>query len=184
MKEKEIIPNETIYFEDKKIKPGKDGKYKCPFRCGRPDYPAPRWKTMAGFLKHLNECPKSGAGLKKQAEAYKALMVIEDKRKQEALASCPQKIGDTIYFVHEVITKPEYVRRGDRMVRMRYEAEKAFHAERIVIDAIDWDGSHGVIFNRSYHPRIMCSSWEDAQVKAREAEKAYKQYLEDCAMCR
>ena len=178
------MENETIYFEDKKIKPHKDGKYRCPFHCGAEGYPKPKWKTMKGFLKHLNECPKSGAAQKRQEEARKIQMAAEENRKQEALANCKHKIGDTIYFVQETITKPTHVRRGDRMVHVRYEAEKVFRAERIVIDDIGWDGSHGVIFNRSYHPRIMCASWEEAQTQAREAEISYKQYLEDCAMCR
>jgi hypothetical protein len=179
-----LFENETIYFEDKKIKPHKDGKYRCPFHCGRSGYPAPKWKTMKGFLKHLNECPNSGAGRKKQEEVNKILMVAEEKRKEEALSACPHKIGDIIYFVHEVITKPEYVRRGDRMVRMRYEPEKAFYAERIVIESIDWDGSCGIIFNRSFHPRVLCASWEEAQKQAVEAAISYKEYLDDCARCR
>ena len=181
---KELFENEVIYFEDKKIKPGRDGTYRCPFRCSRSDYPAPKWKTMKGFLKHLNECPKSSAGRSKQNEVYKAQLAVEEGRRKEALAVCPYKIGDTIYFVHEVITKPEYVKRGDRMVRMRYEPEKAFWARIEIIESLDWDGSHGVIFNRAYRPLKMCSSFEDAQKQAKESEEAWKQYVEDCQRCR
>lgn len=32
------------------------GKYRCPQRCGHPDYPQPSWTTEKGFLKHLESC--------------------------------------------------------------------------------------------------------------------------------
>ena len=32
------------------------GVYRCPWDCGTPGYPAPKWKTEAGFRKHLESC--------------------------------------------------------------------------------------------------------------------------------
>lgn len=32
------------------------GKYRCPARCGHPDYPQPSWVSDKGFLKHLAAC--------------------------------------------------------------------------------------------------------------------------------
>lgn len=36
--------------------PGRDGFYRCPNKCGNPDYPQPKWKTQKGFDKHMAEC--------------------------------------------------------------------------------------------------------------------------------
>lgn len=33
-----------------------DGFFRCPNRCGHPDYPQPKWKTEAGFNRHLEKC--------------------------------------------------------------------------------------------------------------------------------
>ena len=32
------------------------GVYRCPWGCGNPGFPAPKWKTEAGFRKHLATC--------------------------------------------------------------------------------------------------------------------------------
>ena len=32
------------------------GVYRCPWDCGTPGYPAPKWRTEAGFRKHLAGC--------------------------------------------------------------------------------------------------------------------------------
>ena len=34
----------------------KAGVYRCPWSCGTPGYPAPKWRTEAGFRKHLAGC--------------------------------------------------------------------------------------------------------------------------------
>lgn len=34
----------------------KGGVYRCPWGCGTPGFPAPKWKTEAGFRKHLATC--------------------------------------------------------------------------------------------------------------------------------
>lgn len=40
-------------------KPGKDGRFRCPYKCHDTAYPAPKWKTEAGFAKHLAKCPEN-----------------------------------------------------------------------------------------------------------------------------
>ena len=34
----------------------KAGVYRCPWDCGAPGFPAPKWRTEAGFRKHLATC--------------------------------------------------------------------------------------------------------------------------------
>lgn len=32
------------------------GFFRCPWKCGNTDFPQPKWKTEAGFKKHLEGC--------------------------------------------------------------------------------------------------------------------------------
>ena len=184
MKEKEIVPNETIYFEDKKISPGKDGQYKCPFKCGRAGYPSRRWKTMAGFMKHLNECPRSAAGRKRAEEKDTLARIAAEEYKAKALAAIGHKVGDTIHFVHEIIVKPEYERRGSRQVRMRYEPVKRFVGKTDRIERIDWL-ANAVFLNYYIRcPLTTYGSYADAEQAAKKRQEEWDKYVHDCQMCR
>ena len=184
MKEKELIPNETIYFEEKKIPPGKDGQYKCPFKCGRAGYPSRRWKTMAGFMKHLNECPRSAAGRKMTEERDTLARIAAEEYKAKALAAIGHRIGDTIHFVHEIIVKPEYEQRGSRQVRMRYEPVKKFVGKTDKIERIDWLGQ--AVFLNYYIrcPLTTYDSYAEAVKAAEERQEKWDEYVHDCQMCR
>lgn len=35
---------------------GRDGYFRCPHRCGDPNYGQPKWKTEEGFAGHLAKC--------------------------------------------------------------------------------------------------------------------------------
>ena len=45
-----------MLFDGVEYKPWKDEKYRCPWRCHNPDFPAPKWSTEKGFQKHLEGC--------------------------------------------------------------------------------------------------------------------------------
>lgn len=45
-----------VEYDSKTYERDSRGKYRCPNRCGHPDYPQPSWVTDKGFLKHLAEC--------------------------------------------------------------------------------------------------------------------------------
>jgi len=51
---------EEVEFEGLKIKPSR-GAYRCPWGCGNPGFPPPKWKTAGGFLKHLSACKNKPA---------------------------------------------------------------------------------------------------------------------------
>lgn len=36
--------------------PGRDGKFRCPWLCHDPEWPAPKWSTEKGYQKHLEKC--------------------------------------------------------------------------------------------------------------------------------
>ena len=95
-----------IEFEGKIIKPSKTGIYKCPFGCGRKDYPAPKWKTEKGFMRHLENCYMRPSAVEKrnnekqqknndQIERNNILETLKDL----FIATLKYKIGDEISFV-------------------------------------------------------------------------------------
>lgn len=49
---------ESFMFGNIEIKP--IGKiFRCPFNCGDPRYPKPKWKTVNGIKRHLESCPNN-----------------------------------------------------------------------------------------------------------------------------
>lgn len=63
--------NGTAYERDSR------GKYRCPNRCGHPDWPQPSWSSDKGFLGHLAKC--------KGADTWRPEPVTE----REKFADCP-----------------------------------------------------------------------------------------------
>jgi hypothetical protein len=49
-----------VEYDGKTYERDSRGKYRCPRRCGREDYPQPSWLSDKGFLKHLEECREWG----------------------------------------------------------------------------------------------------------------------------
>lgn len=45
-----------VEFQGVQYSPWRDGAYRCNWKCHNPDFPAPKWKTEKGFLKHLEGC--------------------------------------------------------------------------------------------------------------------------------
>jgi len=45
------------------MEPDRRGFYRCPYVCGDPDWPQPKWKTIAGIEKHLAKCTQNPANL-------------------------------------------------------------------------------------------------------------------------
>jgi hypothetical protein len=171
-----------IEFDGKIVKPDKRGFYRCPFRCGSPNYPQPKWKTEKGFRKHMSKCPNSPSQLKIKTESLNKYYKDLEMQKIEALKNVEQKIGDRIFYVLEEITKPTHVQRFNRMVRVRYEPEKRFMAGETIINKIDFNGQ--VLFNGAIPLHSLYSSMEEAKTKAERLQKEYDDWLKMCDMCR
>ena len=92
------------------------------------------------------------------------------------------KIGDTIFYVCEVIVKPTHVKRGNRMVHVRYEAEKKFSYGETTINRIDFDGR--VFFNSGIRIENLCESLEEAKIKAEQKQKSYDEHVAFSSLCR
>lgn len=174
MKEQSVLPN--IEFEGQIVKP-KNGVYRCPFRCGKSDYPKPTWKTEKGFRKHMEQCPARPSLIKIHEEN-------EERKRNEDISKVTQKIGDTIYFVREIIIKPTHVMRSGKMVKVRYEPVKRFEPETAKIESINWVLYWGVYFNDGIFPYELCDSIEEAIKKATEKQKSWDEHVKFSEMCR
>lgn len=189
--------NTTISFEGAEIKPWKDGKYRCPFGCHRRDYPRPKWGTYKGFLKHLESCPQTPSAVERRNMSSTDNKARYEAMKAEILAEFPHKIGDVLHCVKEIIVKPTHVQRGNRMVKVRYEAEKKFEAYTFELKSIDFSGegitegitkeyvlSNRLLLNRSIGMQRLCKNKEEAELTAKEAQAAYDAHVKFSSDCR
>ena len=189
--------NTAINFEGSEINPWKDGKYRCPFGCHRSDYPRPKWGTEKGFLKHLESCPQTPSAVERRNMSSDDNKARYEAMKGEILAEFPHKIGDVLYCVKETIVKPTHVQRGNRMVKVRYEAEIRFEAYTFELKSIDFSGegitegitkeyvlSNRLLLNRSFGMQRLCKSKEEAELAAKEAQTAYDAHVKFSSDCR
>jgi hypothetical protein len=196
MKKKEIIPEPTDIDFDGTIVKLKNGVYKCPFHCNTGSgYPAQKWKTEKGFRQYMLKCPKSPSFVKRRFDEINLELEAFNKMKAELLPTLPYTIGQKIYYVREIITKPTHEKRWNRMVRVRYEEEKRFSAEEDEIKTIDveWDGyvpkdidsmKHYVVLNGRIKLRTLCDSYKEAIEKAIQDKIKYDEACEFAYMCR
>jgi hypothetical protein len=192
---------EHIEFEGKIIKPSPTGIYKCPFGCGRKDYPAPKWKTKKGIEKHLSTCymrPSAVAArnevLQQKEQTAKDYQEALDFFKDEILHNLPYKIGDEIYYIHKHIVKDTHEWRGNRRVHVRYEPILSFTAQRESIREINFckpdfeptpDNAQRLIyFNNGIGINSLLSSYEEAKKIAGEKTKADEEYRNQCSQYR
>ena len=169
-------------FEGKLVEP-KSGIYRCPFKCGQIGYPQPKWKTEAGFKKHMEKCPKSPSNIKKREEQQK---VLDDKLKikaDEILKNAKYKVGDKVAYYTYRVTKPTHVQRWNRMVKVRYEEERYYYADEIVINNIS-SNHYNVIYNGFLVENNICENLEVAKQKSKDNQKNYNESCEFASRCR
>lgn len=66
-----------VEYDGKTYERDSRGKYRCPNRCGHPDYPQPSWVSDKGFLKHLGIC------------IITSVWTPEPVQEREKVMSCP-----------------------------------------------------------------------------------------------
>lgn len=173
----------VVEFEGKEIKPSR-GVYHCPYGCGRSDYPKPSWKTERGFKKHLADCPMSPSAQASKQEKQRQQREAEDLRRVDALAAVKHKIGDSIYYVREVIVSPTHVQRGNRLVHVRYEPVKRVAWGEVEVVSINWHPNMGVYFNEGIWLSDLCSSQEEARTTAERKQAKWDEHVEFSEMYR
>jgi hypothetical protein len=163
--------NGIIDFEGTIVKPNKSGVYKCPFHCGDPRYSLPKWKTEKGFRQHMEKCPKRPFHVNSIKEKETVIKELFDKMKEELIPTLPYTIGQKLIYVKEIILKPTHVQRGNRMVKVRYEAVKDFQAREEELKTIDvrWlgfvpknleDMKHYILLNNHISPSDYVKLWK------------------------
>jgi len=183
-------------FEGVKIKPSKTGVYRCPFNCNRSDYPAPKWKTEQGIMKHLQSCRNRPSNVKRLAENKEVEDEIFEGLKKKALAMVTQKDGDKIFWVRRIVVKDTHEQRGNRLVKMRYEPILRFEAYESEIKTIDLLSNsnrapsaeylfkHNVFFNTIIPIGSLRNSIEEAKSDAAKLTKQDEDYRRESSMLR
>lgn len=161
----------------------KAGVYRCPFKCGDPRYPAPKWKTEAGARKHLAQCPKRPEAMEAQRKADEARQAAFEQTKATALASARHKIGDTIHFVSIHVRKPTHENQRGRMVRVRYEEVRHYGARTEVIASVGFDGGC-VVYNHRITEADIFPTVTEAEEQARTRQVGYDERCRLAAECR
>jgi len=186
----------VIEFEGVKIKPSKSGVYKCPFNCHTGNYPAPKWKTEQGIMKHLKSCRSRPSNVKRLAENKEIEDEIFEGLKKKALAMVTQKVGDKIYWVRKIIVKDTHEQRGNRLVKVRYEPVLRFEACETEIKTIDvlknsnyapdaeYILNRYVYFNTTIPISSVRSSFDEAKADARKLTIQDEKYRHESSMLR
>lgn len=169
-------------FEGVQVKVATGGVWKCPFRCGDSRFPARKWKTEAGIRRHLSECPQSPSKIAERHAQREVDQQINEQKKQDALSGCQVRVGDTIFYVHEITVRPTHEERFGRMVRVRYEPVMRFEAREATIKTIDFNGS--LIFNGHIRMSAVCATREEAKERATAMQKADDDHREFAASVR
>lgn len=136
------MEQDTVTFNNVVYKKNKAGYFKCPYNCSNAGYPAKKWKTTKGFLKHMEDHVLWEAKAVAKLQ-YEKEYLIQKNKNIEAYIEAMSKltpmynIGDVIYVVHDCISKPEYVWKFNRNVRVRYFDYYTYECRKIVISKID-----------------------------------------------
>ena len=187
-----------IEFEGEKVKPNKQGYYKCPFKCGDPRYPEKKWKTEKGFRKHMEKCPNRPSVLKEKERKKKEEQDLLEYYKNYFLNNDAWEIGTELPIVRDHIIKPEYKQRGNRMVRVRYEAVHKFDATFITINDYAFKNilpfglntdyetfKHNTVFiNGTFRIGDVKDSIEEAEKEAKQKQEGHDEHLRFSSMVR
>lgn len=178
------------------IKPNKQGFYKCPY-CppSTNGYPARKWKTEKGILKHLSECNYTPEKMLLKKEKEESDKIKFDILVREALQLLNIGNGDRIYYVKSIVVKPEYEWRGNRRVRVRYEEVLKFEACSVMVHSIDakysdyFTTANAVLTNCLFiNGTIMfdqiCADRSSAELKAKKLQDNHDAYLKFSSECR
>jgi len=167
--------------------PDKRGLYHCEFHCRpSPKFPAPTWKTLAGYEKHLKSCPK-------RPEAIAARLNEQEQResvRRAKIAACPRRVGESVFVIFRRVTRPTHVWRGSRQVRMYYEELYAFDAMSATIQEINWlgDDQFGYYQYRDLYGYFsegdVYNSLEEAKQVAAQKLAGHQEAVRNAEMCR
>lgn len=187
---------EQIVFDGRLINKGWRYYY-CPFECGDPRYPPPKWKTKKGFQGHLKKCPKNPSVIKKKKEKNKEILPYFAKMVHK------YSIGNILYYIKETVIKPthEYHYGGiiagvkySRRVRVRNEAVLKYTVKEITVKNISFRYPESEEFNKEklknfiiyneINVNSLFANKEECEESANKKQKDHEEYLDLCSRCR
>ena len=171
------------------IKPSR-GAYSCPYKCGAGSkYPAPKWKTEKGLMKHLSQCCMRPEAVRQRDDQQKRDGIIAaqkaelfQRKQSEMLEICNYSLGQKVCYIATTIVKPRYEQRGGRMVKVRYEDVLRFDGAVAVIKRIGWTGQT-YIFNGEMYESDLFKTIEEADKEAKrrtEGDAMRRTIAEEC----
>jgi len=192
---------EAIDFEGKLVTPTATGIYRCPYNCGQSGYPAKKWKTEKGFVKHTTECPKRPSAVNKRQEAeLQRIDLVNDWKntleflKEELLYNLNIELGQEVYWVRRIVVKDTHEWRGNRSVKVRYEPVLSFVPEKTTIATFTFEtpvrepdldyAKQLLLINNVVHFNALVGSFETAKNIAIEKTKADEDHRNHSSMLR
>lgn len=193
--------NNIFEFEGVIIKPSKNGIYRCPFGCGRKDYPAPKWKTKNGIIKHLNNCSMKPSIVKAKNDKIIELELLDKQYseiinsiKEEVISNLPYKIGDEIFYVKKIVVKDTHEWRGNRSVKVRYEQELKYVSIKDTIREINFykplfkptieNAKDLIYFNNGIGINSLYNNYQEAIDASNKKTKANEDARNFASLCR
>lgn len=165
--------------------PDAQGPYRCPHKCGTAGYPAPKWKTEAGYLGHLAKCPKRPEAAAEQQQRQHEQLALRAQEACAALAAAQHKIGDLVHYVERRVIRGTHEQRHGRSVRVRYDEELRHSARTTEINAVGYDyAGRRVVYNAAFSDSDVQPTHDAAQARAAELQAAHEESVRFARMCR
>jgi len=167
-----------------------------------------KYKTEAGYNRHVkNNCSVDKnklAAIKVTDDMVRRRQEFEDNLlilKEKGLLHSKYAVGDTVFASGYYVTKPTHEQRFGRMVRVRYEEERRYYAEkRAVTHVMDptvldlYKMKQCVEKNEPFEVKFLIgynftctglhNSLEEATEYSLKESKSYKESCEFASMCR
>lgn len=159
----------------------KNKVYRCPYNCGTPGYPKPKWKTEKGYKKHIETCHMRPQAVQQRADQRKEKELRDQQVIVETLKKCEYKIGDTIHYCTYSVTHPTHINGR----KVRYEEKRRYYSARAIIDSIEATSDGCLFFNQNRISKSdICDSEQSAKTKAEESQKSHEEHLAFSSFCR
>lgn len=165
--------------------PDKRGLYHCPNRCGTAGYPAPKWKTEAGFRGHMAKCPKRPEALAEQQQRHREQLEAESSTACAAVAAARHQVGERVHYVERRVIRGTHERRHGRSVRVRYDEELRYSARTAEIATVTYSlAERRVLYNSIFGDGDILPSQAEAEARAAELQAAHEESVKFARFCR
>ena len=179
-KQEEKARQDTVEHDGKIYKRTKRGYFHCPYGCGDPRYPRRKWKTVKGFVSHLQRCDHRPEAREKRKQERETRERQKAAALQEHIQHLRQTVDahkqDVVYYSYEIIVKPTHDKRGRRM---RYEPEKRFS-----VGAFKCADDVAVLLRYKVGASDIFATRDAAETDAKNKQRGWNAFVADSQRCR